>query len=846
VLRLAFKSVVSRKARLFLTSLAVILGTSFLAGATIFTDTLNKTFDTLFAEVFQEVDGFVRSTDVIETDFGGEERARISIDYVDRITSVPGVADAQGFIQTFARIVGKDGKPIGSEGNGPPTFGGTFNTGEIELWGVSEGRAPTNGNEVMLDESSAKDAGYVIGDTVKVTAAAGSREFTMVGIANYGDVSSPGGATFALFDDVTAMEFLTQPGLVDAILVAGNGSVDNDQLARDIQGVFGPSDKVETLTGDEITKETQDQIGAALDFLGTFLKIFSYIALGVAAFVIYNVFSISAAQRERENALMRAVGASKKQIRRIVLIEALVIGVVGSALGILAGIGISRGLSAMLKAFGVDLPSRGLTVTSAAITGTLQIGVVVTLVSAYFPARAAGKVPPLAAMRSTALETIGSMRTRLIVGFTPLLAGIALVVAVVAGLGAAWLGLAILLVFSGVLILGPVTSRPLAMFIGSPIAKVRGVTGEMARQNAARNPKRTARTAAPVLIGVALVTAVTALAASLRAEVRDIVGEQFRGDYVVSVTSQGFGGLSPLLVDDINTVEGVAKATAIGYTPVLVNDKSAFTTVVDPTTSEGLFELAMLQGDLASLSKTGILVEKDKSEREGWSIGTPVPLKLSDGTTIDATIEGIYDSNDFVANTVVSRRLFEGTGVTRFDQQIYIEIQDGVDTSTVEAALDAAIAEYGNGKVQGRSEFIDEQANQVNQLLGLIYGLLALSVIIAAVGIVITLLLSVYERRRELGLLRAVGMTRSQVRTSVRWESVITSLIGAVAGVILGLGLGFVIILSLADQGLSNYAFPVNGIIAILILSFIVGVLASVYPAYRATRVDVLDAITTT
>jgi putative ABC transport system permease protein len=223
-----------------------------------------------------------------------------------------------------------------------------------------------------------------------------------------------------------------------------------------------------------------------------------------------------------------------------------------------------------------------------------------------------------------------------------------------------------------------------------------------------------------------------------------------------------------------------------------------------------------------------------------------VPLKLSDGTEIAAMVQGIYDSNDFVANTVVSRQLFEGTGVTRFDQQIYIEIEEGTDSATVEAALDAAIAEYGNGKVQSRDEFIDEQANQVNQLLGLIYGLLALSVIIAAVGIVITLLLSVYERRRELGLLRAVGMTRSQVRTSVRWESVITSLIGAVAGVILGLGLGFVIILSLADEGLSNYAFPVGGIVSILILSFIVGVLASVYPAYRATRVDVLDAITTT
>ena len=340
--RIALKSIVGRKARLVLTSLAVILGTAFLSGTSVFSATLNRTFNNLFEDVFKNIDGYVRSTQVVEGDFGVIERQRIPADYVDKVLAVPGVSDAVPDIQAFARIVGKDGKPIGTEGAGPPTFGSVAVEFKGALWTIAQGRFPNGPAEVALDEASAEKAGYVLGDTVKVVAQSGSRTFTMVGIASYGDVRSPGGATFALFDVATAAEFLGKPGFVDAILVVGDGSRSDDALAKDIDTIFEPSQKVETLTGAEITKETQDDIGQALSFFSIFLTIFSVIALGVGSFVIYNVFSISAAQRQKENALLRALGANRAQITRSMLIESLVVGLFGSLLGFVGGIGLSK------------------------------------------------------------------------------------------------------------------------------------------------------------------------------------------------------------------------------------------------------------------------------------------------------------------------------------------------------------------------------------------------------------------------------------------------------------------------------------------------------------------------
>ena len=842
--RIALKGILGRKARLILTSLAVILGTSFLAGTSVFSDTLNRTFDNLFSDVFKNVDAYVRSTQVIDADFGQEERQRISADLVSIVEKVPGVRDASPDIQAFARIIGKDGKPIGSDGQGPPTFGSIGEEFAGALWSTAKGDWPNGPSEVVIDEASAKAGKYELGDTVKVVAQSGSREFTLVGIASYGDVRSPGGATFALFDSVTAAEFLTKPGFIDAILVSGDGSVSDEKLSKAIQDALPTTSKTETLTGAEITLETQDQIGSALDFFGILLSTFSFIALGVGCFVIYNVFSISAAQRQRENALLRAIGASRKQITRAMLIEATVVGLLGSVIGLVAGIGLSAGLSALLRAVNIDIPSGGLVLSQNTVTSTIIIGLIVTVLSAILPARRAGKVPPLAAMRATALEIAEPGRKRLYTGLISIALGLAIIVAVVMGASNNYLGIGILFVFIGTIVLGPIIARPVAMFLGRPAARFRGVTGVMARQNSARNPKRTSRTASPVLIGVALVTAVTALAASIKGQIDDVFTAQFKGDYAISTDARGFGGLSPSLAVDLNKMPQVEKATGFGFLTVKIEDKGQYLTTITPKTIEGLWDIGLINATYSDLTTSDIFVSESTAKKKNIALGSVLQTTFGDGSTRPLKVAGFF-VNDEIGNYIANSALVDGSAIIMFDIGVYIKTKDNVDKAEAFTALENAVKKYGQGELLTKQEYINKQSGQVNQLLGLIYGLLMLSVIISIVGIIITLLLSVFERQRELALLRAVGMTRSQVRTTVRWESVITSLLGAVLGIILGIGLGWVIVFALKDQGLTSFKLPVGPTIVIMIMSFIVGLFAAIYPAWRATRVNILDALNT-
>jgi putative ABC transport system permease protein len=844
VFRIALKGILGRKARLILTSLAVILGTSFLAGTSVFSDTLNRTFDNLFSDVFKNVDAYVRSTQVIEGDFGQEERQRISADLVSVVEKVPGVRDASPDIQAFARIIGKDGKPIGSDGQGPPTFGSVGEEFAGALWSTAEGKWANGPTEVVIDEASAKAGKYVLGDTVKVVAQSGSREFTLVGIASYGDVRSPGGATFALFDSVTAAEFLAKPGFIDAILVSGDGSVSDAKLSKAIQDVLPTTSKTETLTGAEITLETQDQIGSALDFFGILLSTFSFIALGVGCFVIYNVFSISAAQRQRENALLRAIGASRKQITRAMLIEATVVGLLGSVIGLVAGIGLSAGLSALLRAVNIDIPSGGLVLSQNTVTSTIIIGLIVTVLSAILPARRAGKVPPLAAMRATALEIAEPGRKRLYTGLLSIALGLAVIVAVVTGASNNYLGIGILFVFIGTIVLGPIIARPVAMFLGRPAARFRGVTGVMARQNSARNPKRTSRTASPVLIGVALVTAVTALAASIKGQIDDVFTAQFKGDYAISTDARGFGGISPSLAVDLNKLPEIEKATGFGFLTVKIEDKGQYLTTITPKTIEGVWDIGLINATYSDLTTSDIFVSEKTAKKKNIAIGSVLQTTFGDGSTRPLKVAGFF-VNDEIGNYIANSALVDGSAIIMFDIGVYIKTKDSVGKAEAFTALDKAVKKYGQGELLTKQEYINKQSGQVNQLLGLIYGLLMLSVIISIVGIIITLLLSVFERQRELALLRAVGMTRSQVRTTVRWESVITSLLGAVLGIILGIGLGWVIVFALKDQGLTSFKLPVGPTIVIMIMSFIVGLFAAIYPAWRATRVNILDALNT-
>jgi putative ABC transport system permease protein len=858
--RLAVKMTLARTGRLVLTSLAVILGTAFLSGTFVFRDTINQTFDRLFADVFRDVDAYVRSTTFLELDFGGEQRAATPVAVLDAVRNVEGVTSATGDIQAFARVIGKDGTPLGSEGNGPPTFGGIASSDSAGLWSITSGRLPVGPNEVILDKATADNGAFVVGDSVRVVAVRGAREFTLVGIASYGDISSPGGATFALFDQPTASEFLLQPGFVDAILVEGDDSVGDDVLAKRIDAALPTELRLETLTGAEITAEVQGQIKDVLNIFSTFLIIFSYIALGIGSFVIYNVFSITAAQRQRENALLRAIGASRRQVSRALLIESTAMGIVGSVIGFGIGILLSQMLNALLKATGFEVPTQGLAISPNSFINTLIAGVVVTISAAWFPARRAGRVPPLAALRDTALDTAGSISRRVVIGLVLVAAGGVGMFAAMNDAPVQVLGLGVLGVFSGILVLGPAIARPVALFIGLPVAKLRGASGVMARQNAARNPKRTSRTAAPVLLGVALVTAFTALAASIRSEIRDTFGNAFSGDIALTVDSQGFGGIPLTITDQIAELDGVAQATGVGFTSVRLIDpnepasttqasaaqRGVFVQTINPETIGGLFDLGVTQGDLGSLGADGIFVDAERAESKGWDIGTRLKIIRVDGVEVNAEVRGFVSGDTSFANYVASRDMFADAPSPIFDAFVYIKVAPGAVFDDVRDRVAAISSDAGIGTLQTKDEFIDDQAAQINQVLALIYGLLGLSIIIAIVGIVITLLLSVFERRREIGLLRAVGMTKSQVRTTVRWESVITSLLGAVSGVVLGIVMGIVVVAALSDEGDITFRLPVNETLWIVVISFVLGVVAAVYPAWRATKVNVVEAIAAT
>jgi putative ABC transport system permease protein len=562
--------------------------------------------------------------------------------------------------------------------------------------------------------------------------------------------------------------------------------------------------------------------------------------------VIYNVFSITVAQRKRENALMRAIGASRRQVAVSLLLESVVVGLIGAILGLGLGMLLAMGLKAAFSALGLDLPSNGLTVLPRTIILTIVVGLLVTVFSALLPALRSGRVPPVAAMRDTALESTSATKGRTISGVTLMVVSIGLIViGLFAGAPLA-LGPGVLLLFVGLFVLGPLIARPVAKALGRPITRIKGMTGTMATENAARNPKRTARTAAALVVGVALVTGVSVLATSISDSVRKIFGEQFRGDFVISVDNFGFGGLSPQLADDLNKLPEVGTAAGIGVNYALVDGKGKTVTVVDPATIGAVFDLGFVQGQISDLTPDGVLLSKSRAKSDGLTVGSPFPLTLTDGTPKTLTVRGIYDKDDLAGGITVDRELFAGSSVDQYDFGVFITKADGVSEADAETAIAAVAKQYPNGELQSRTDYIKTQAQGIQQVVNIIYLLLALSVIIAAVGIVITLVLSVFERRRELGLVRAVGMTRPQVRSSVRWESVITATLGTVQGIVVGLLLGYAVVVALRSQGLSTYAVPWGVIVVVLVLAFVIGVLAAVYPAYKATRIDILDAIATT
>jgi putative ABC transport system permease protein len=847
MLRLALKNTLARKLRLLSTSLAVIIGVAFLAGTLVFTDTVRRTFDNLFADIYENTDAVVRSGTSIESAMGWEMRGRIPESTLATVREVDGVAQAQGVVQGFAQIVASDGDAIGDPGQGPPTFGQNYQTGELSPWEMIEpGRAPGPG-EVVIDKASADEGDLQLGDTVTVLTQTGPHEFTLVGTVRFGSVDSPGGASVSLFDLATAQHVLAgTAGELDMVMVAADEGISGDEITARIDAAI--PEGTEALTGSEITKETQDSLKEMLGLFNTFLLAFAAIGLVVACFTIYNTFQIVVTQRRREMAMLRAVGATRRQVLSAQLIEAVFVGVLASLLGLAAGVLVAAALRGMLEAFGVDIPASGTVFRTRTAVVALTVGVLMTVVSAVFPSLRASRIPPLAALRDVAVGAIDRPRRRLLSGAALTVIGVAVLVVGLAGSGLAWVGSGALAIFVGVFVLGPLIVRPVVRVLGAPLSALSGITGSIARENALRNPKRTARTGGALMVGVALVVAITVMSASLKDWTRGVFDEQFTGDFVVATDAAGAGGLSPQLASDLNELPEVDSAAGVRSGVARMQQRNAGDTTyvsVDPGTAARVFDIGMIEGSIAALTPDGVLLDDDEAAGRRLGVGDTLQLTFLNGTTSDLTVEGIYTEDELAGPLVISHALNEQSGSDQLDFSVYVATARGVSDAAARAAIARISDGYPNAELQSRAEYIDSQAASLDQLINLMYGLLGLAVIIALFSIANSVALSIHERTHELGLLRAVGMTRPQTRSAVRWEAVLVALLGTGLGIMIGVFFGWSISVAIGGEGLGTFSMPVIPIVVIALLAVLGGVLASLRPAMRAARLDVLRAIAT-
>jgi putative ABC transport system permease protein len=855
LLKVTIKGLLAHKLRLVTTATAVMLGVAFMSGVLVLTDTIGKTFDELFADVNAGVDTVVRKEAAFDDQFAGEQRGQVPEDLVATVADAPGVDVAEGQVIGFAQFVDEDGEPIGDPVNGAPTFGFNWSDDpQLSSFELAEGEPP-GPDEVVADAFSAEQGGFEVGDDVQVVTQGGVVTLRLSGIATFGDADSPGGASAAMFQTATAQELVGTPGEFAEIWVTGEEGVSQEELAASVQSVLPEGEDLEAITGAEYTKDQQDQIKEFLGFFSTFLLIFALVALFVGSFIIYNTFSIIVAQRGREMALLRAVGAGRAQVLSSVLIEALVVGLIASGLGLVVGIGLSEVLKAALSAIGGELPSTSAVIAVRTVVLAFVVGTGVTMVAAVVPARRASRVPPIAAMRDIAVDDSGSSTARLIIGLVITGFGALLILGGLFGKGdnaAATVGFGVPVTFIGVFVLGPRLAVPFTKALGAPLPRLKGMPGTLARENALRNPKRTAATAAALMIGIGIVVFIAILAQSLKTSAFENIDESFQGDLAIDSGTFGFGGLPPQLAEDLRALPEVDAASGLrlGYAQVGLGSKPVYG--VDPEQMFDIVDVGLLEGDLSRLGEPGtIAVAQDSADLFDWGLGAEVPVRFA--ATGDQRLEvvAVFDDSealrsDFSSNFIIGMGTWDQNFDTHADFQVYVECAGGgADVAACRDAVETVTDEYPTATVQNLEELKQSQADQVNQLLTLVFVLLFLAIVIATLGIANTLALSIHERTRELGLLRAVGMTRRQMRSSVRWEAVIISLFGTSLGLIVGVLFSFALQQAVKDEGVDVYDVPIFQIVLIVVLGAALGVIASLRPAHRAAKLEVLDAIAT-
>ena len=844
MLRATLKSLLAHKLRLAMTALAIVLGVGFVSGTYILTDTMNRAFDNLFGQIDKgvavEVSGIQHFKGNGRGGMDAGPAERVSNAVLTQIEQVPGVRIAAGSLVGYAQLVDKKGKAITT--GGAPTLGvSSIADPELSAVTVRQGRRPQRGGEIGVDARTASAHGLRLGDRLTVLVEGPPMQATIVGIFGFGSADNLGGATLVAFDPQTAQVALNGAGKWDSIEVAAKPGVSPSDLRDRIQHILPAG--FQAKTGTQAAQDSADQIKKGLSFFNIALLVFAGVALFVGAFTIFNTFSILIAQRTRELALLRAIGASPRQVRRSVLGEAAIIGMVASGVGLGFGFVIALALQGLLKGFGISLPTTSSQLLPRTIIAAIVVGVVTTLVSSVVPALRASRVPPIAALRESQPVEYRFSRRRTVIGFAVTAVGIAFLFAgLFGGHGAAAVGLGAALVFLGVAVLSPLVARPFARALGAPLAES-GISGKLGRENAMRNPRRTASTAAALMIGLGLVTFVSIFAASIKASANSALEQVLRADFAVTPTSVQAPGFSLDVANRLRSESAFSAVEEYRQGVFGVNGSAQELIATDPTILDRVENVKMQAGSLADLQDGDVLIYKTVAEDHHWQVGQTITAEFARTGKRSLRIVGVFGDNRGLANYVVTLGTFERNFTQQLDATILLKTAPGVSAGQARAAAQRVTTAFPNVKIENQEELRKTTASQINQVLGLIDALLALSIMIAFFGVANTLGLSILERTRELGLLRSVGMARRQVRAMVRWESVIISVFGAVLGMAIGVFFGWAMVRALKSQGINVLALPGRQLSLYLLIAALFGVLAAIGPARRAAKLDILRAI---